>query len=286
VFSPYYRWSRRHGDGDPLNHCSINVALYGDTRAWAMTERGRGAVRRERDWLAVGPSSFAWDGDTLTILLNEVTAPLPSRLRGTVRVRPTPLLDYTVALDDKGRHRWSPIGAAARIEVTLDRPGLNWAGRGYFDSNNGDAPLEDDFTSWTWSRAPIGDGTAILYDVLRRDGSTLGVSILTGRDGSVRDIEPPTPAGLPRTLWRLPRMTRADPGFQPSVLRRLEDAPFYSRSVLSTQLLGQQTMAVHESLSLDRFVTPWTQFCLPFRMPRALRLLKPARAAPTVRTDR
>jgi carotenoid 1,2-hydratase len=248
-----------------------------------MTERGRDALQRERNWLAIGPSSLTWDGDALTIRLDEITAPLPSKLRGTVRVQPTPLIDYTLALDDKGLHRWSPIAASARIEVTLDRPEISWTGRGYFDSNSGDAPLEDDFTSWTWSRAAIGDGTAILYDVLRRDGSTLSASILTDSDGSVRDIEQPPQASLPHTLWRLPQMTRADAGYSPKILQRLEDAPFYSRSVLSTQLLGRQTTAVHESLSLDRFVTPWTQFCLPFRMPRAF---KRARAAPTVRTDR
>ena len=29
VFSPYYAWARRRGPADPLNHCALNVALYG-----------------------------------------------------------------------------------------------------------------------------------------------------------------------------------------------------------------------------------------------------------------
>jgi carotenoid 1,2-hydratase len=284
VFSPYYRWSRLHGNGDPYNHCSVNVALYGDKGAWAMTERGRGAVRREANWLAIGPSSLAWDGETLTIRIDEVTAPLPSRLRGTVRLRPSAMLDVTIPLDAKGRHRWSPIAAAARIDVSMDSPNLNWTGNGYFDSNDGDAALEDGFTSWTWSRAPYQDGAAIFYDVIRRDGSQYGVSILSDGAGKVHELAAPPIADLPKTLWRLPRATRADQGFSPSVLRRLVDAPFYSRSVLSTEVHGQPVTAVHESVSLDRFVTPWTQFCLPFRMPRALRSVTPARVAPAVQT--
>jgi carotenoid 1,2-hydratase len=272
VFSPYYRWTRRHGDGDPLNHCAVNVALYGEGGGrWAMTERGRGSLRRGRDWLSIGPSSLSWDGEALTIRLDEVTAPLPSALRGMVRLRPTALVDQTFCLDAKGRHRWSPIGASARIEVALHPGDLRWSGSGYFDTNSGDEPLEDAFTSWTWSRAPVRDGTAILYDVKRRDGSDYNLSIIADRDGQVQEFERPELAKLPRTLWRMRRETRADPGFHPSVAQSLEDAPFYSRSVLSTRIRGEPVKAVHESLSLDRFVAPWTQMCLPFRMPRALK---------------
>ena len=42
-----------------------------------------------------------------------------------------------------------------------------------------------------------------------------------------------------------------------------EDGPFYSRSLLSTHILGERVPAVHESLSLDRFKAPWVQFLLP-----------------------
>jgi carotenoid 1,2-hydratase len=55
------------------------------------------------------------------------------------------------------------------------------------------------------------------------------------------------------------------------VRRTLEDTPFYARSVLQTRLLGQDAIAVHESLSLDRFRNPIVQAMLPFRMPRARR---------------
>jgi carotenoid 1,2-hydratase len=34
VFSPYYAWARRRGEAPALNHCSINVALYGPLGRW------------------------------------------------------------------------------------------------------------------------------------------------------------------------------------------------------------------------------------------------------------
>jgi hypothetical protein len=48
VFSPYYAWARRpRAQHAPraLDHCAINVALYGPGRGrWAMTERGADRV--------------------------------------------------------------------------------------------------------------------------------------------------------------------------------------------------------------------------------------------------
>ena len=78
----------------------------------------------------------------------------------------------------------------------------------------------------------------------------------------------PSRPRLERTRWRLNGATRADAGSTPKLLQRLEDAPFYARSVLGLRLLGEDTIAVHESLSLDRFKATATQLMLPFRMPR------------------
>jgi carotenoid 1,2-hydratase len=78
VFSPYYAWARRRAPADPQNHCALNVALYGRPGRWAMTERGRGALGAEASALAIGPSSLRWDGNGLTIAIDEVTVPLPS----------------------------------------------------------------------------------------------------------------------------------------------------------------------------------------------------------------
>ena len=198
---------------------------------------------------------------------------MPSRIRGTVRLRPDALAPRTFELDAAGRHRWRPIAPCARVEVELDRPGLSWSGPAYLDTNDGDRPLEDDFVLWDWCRAKLSGGdTAISYNVARRDGTDHSVAIRCEPSGEVRDFDPPPPASLPPTrLWRVPRGTRADAGHAPRHVQTLEDAPFYSRSVISTRLLGEEATAVHESLSLDRFRAGWVQAMLPFKVPRALR---------------
>jgi len=272
VFSPYYAWSRRawsrgRGGGDPLQFCALNAVLYGRPRRWAMTERS--AVDRGARHLAIGPSALHWDGDALTIDIDEVTAPIPSRLRGKVRVHPSAITGRRFMLDDAGRHRWSPIAPVSRVEVELSHPALRWSGPGYLDTNEGDAALETDFVEWDWCRAPMRQGAAILYNATRRVGGGQSLALQVDRHGRVEAFPPPPPAVLPPTrLWRIPRATRADA--TPTVRQTLEDTPFYSRSVIETQLLGERVTAVHESLSLDRFRAPWVQAMLPFRIPRRL----------------
>ena len=270
VFSPWYALARRRGPADPLNHACLNVSLYGAPRRWSMTERPRAAVSRSANHLAIGPSSLEWDGQALTIRIDEVTAPIPSRLRGTVRVIPAAINDRHFTLDAAGRHRWSPIAAVARAEVVLQSPGLSWSGPAYLDTNEGDAPLERDFVEWDWCRAPGPGGTAILYEATRRDGSRQCLFLRATPAGEVEEVEaPPRTALAPSRLWRIPRRTRAEAGA--SVTRTLEDTPFYARSILATQLLGTARTAVHESLVLDRFRLPVVQAMLAFRIPRARR---------------
>ncbi|SDD89172.1 carotenoid 1,2-hydratase [Belnapia rosea] len=260
--------ARRRGPADPLNHCGLNVALYGRKRRWAMTERGRGTVQRGDAQLRIGPSALDWDGATLTIRIEEVTAPVPSRLRGVVRIRPAGINPRRFTLDAAGRHRWQPIAAVARAEVALESPGLRWSGPAYFDTNDGDSPLERDFVDWDWCRAPLREGAAILYNAQRRDGTRQSLALRVDGRGSVQEVAPPPPALLPRTRWGIVRPTGADAGHQPRVMRVLEDAPFYARSVIETHLLGEPALAVHESLSLDRFAALPVQMMLPFRIPR------------------
>ena len=209
-----------------------------------------------------------WDGDGLLIHVEEVTAPIPSRIRGTIRVRPSALTGRSFVLDGAGRHRWSPIAPVSRVEVALSHPALSWSGPGYLDTNDGSAPLEQDFVQWDWCRAPTRDGAAILYNAQRRAAGEQSLALRIDRRGGVDQVAPPPPAPLPRTLWRVARPTRADAGTAPVVRQTLEDTPFYSRSVVDTALFGEQVTAVHESLSLDRFRAPWVQAMLPFRIPR------------------
>jgi carotenoid 1,2-hydratase len=269
VFSPYYAWSRRRGSGDPLNFCAMNVVLYAPGRKhWAMTERGRGAVRQEPTRLTIGPSAMSWDGTSLLVDIDEVTAPRPSRIRGTVGVTPPGIANRTFELDAGGRHRWRVIGPGSQVEVRLEKPDLHWTGTGYLDTNDGDEPMEDRFATWNWSRAHLGRETFVFYDVVGRGEPPRGLALRYDEAGRLTEFAPPPVAPLKSGLWGVARATRAEPGFDAKVERSLEDAPFYTRSVVSSHLEGQAVTAMHESLSLDRFRAPWVQAMLPFKMPR------------------
>lgn len=267
VFSPYYAWSGRR---DPLNHCAFNVALYGaGGHRWAMTERPRGALKCSQSKLSIGPSAITWDGTALTLAIDEVTAPLPSRIRGTVRITPPALNRRQFTLDLAGRHRWRPIAPQARVAVSLNTPALAWSGSAYVDTNSGDEPLEHAFTRWDWSRAHVGADTAVLYDVTHRNGAQTSIAVRFAPEGTSQDFPPPPRVPLANTLWRVKRGTQSDGDAK--VVETLEDAPFYVRSVIAAHLLGQPVTAMHESLDLDRFATNWVKCLLPFRMPRAPR---------------
>ncbi|WP_245325252.1 hydratase [Bradyrhizobium sp. CCH5-F6] len=268
VFSPYYAFARRKGPTDPLNHCAVNVAVYrsGGNR-WAMTERPRGAVIRTMDTFTVGPSHLSWDGESLTINVDEISVPIPGRLRGTIRLVPTAIAQQAFLLNGEGHHRWWPIAPCARVQVRLDHPRLSWEGDGYFDMNCGDAPLEQGFSNWQWSRGAMQDGTVILYEALRRDGSRVDLAMTFDPNGRLQLFEPPPMVELRRTGWRMSRSVRS--ANSAKIVKNLEDAPFYARSVVSARLLGEAVSLMHESLSLDRFKMPIVQAMLPFRMPRA-----------------
>lgn len=275
VFSPYYAWARRQARGQPTrgaeaaNHCALNVALYGATRRWAMTERSAARHRSDPAHLRIGPSQMHWTGSDLVIDIDEVTAPIPSRLKGQVRIRPDALFDMAYPLDAAGHHHWCPVAPCARVEVVFDQPALRWSGSAYLDSNRGTRPLEDDFVRWDWSRARSPDGhTTVLYDVARRAEGPFSLSLAFDPSGSVSPFEAPPRAPLPHSRWRIRRGTRSDNGSTPQITASLEDGPFYARSLLETRLRGITVPAVHESLDLNRFRSPWIQWMLPFRMPR------------------
>ena len=252
------------------DHCAINVCLYSPGQGrWAMTERSRRDVSRSRDVFSVGPSAMRWRGGELEITLDEVANPLPRRVKGRVRVIPAGLSDFAAPLDDGERHRWGPIAPCARVEVDFDEPGLRWQGHGYLDSNEGDEPVSEPFTTWDWLRAPLSDGsTVVVYDVRQlngRDDRVIGTRFWPdGRRAAVKlQVRQP----LPASAWRVPRTVRCERG-DARVLRTLEDTPFYARSVVQAQLCGETVTAMHETLSATRFASPVVQLMLPFRMPR------------------
>jgi carotenoid 1,2-hydratase len=108
-----------------------------------------------------------------------------------------------------------------------------------------------------------------LYNASRRDGSSQSLALQVNRAGEVADMPIPAPAMMPPGFWRVPRPTRSEDG-KAELVRALVDAPFYTRSEIRTRLLGQNAVAVHESLALNRFDNLAVQaLMLPFKVPRA-----------------
>lgn len=264
VFSPYYAWSGRRA---PENHCALNVALYGPAPRWSMTERSAARVSIARERFEVGASSLEWRDDALTIEINERAAPLPLPVRGRVTIRPHALTDRAYAIDADGRHRWRPLAPRSSFDVRFEEPSLRWTGEGYFDSNDGAAPLEEAFRLWNWARLQAaGRPTLVLYDTIPRSSPLRRLALEIDGNGAVRDCE--SPPLRPATRTPVFRMERQAGGEDLKIVRTLEDAPFYSRSLIETTIGGARYRGFHESLCGDRLRSPIVRAMLPFRMPR------------------
>ncbi len=266
VFSPYYALARRRGLADAANHCAMNVALYGDTSRWAMTERGAGALEAGPDQLQIGPSGMRVAGGELVVDFTEICVPLPRQLRGRVRIALGGRTGRRFMLNRQGRHCWSPLAVASRIEVEIDEPRLNWRGHAYVDANRGDAPIADGFRRWHWARAATADGAAILYGGEHRGGGRFGLGLSVSAGGDVAPWPLPPEARLPTSHWGIARAVPSET--PPRLLRTLLDAPFYARSLVEIGHDGARVEAMHESLDLDRLRNPLVLAMLPFKMPR------------------
>jgi len=270
VFSPTYFAARQRDPLTPASSvCAINAVLYhrrGST--WALTEARPESIERRPDLFALSGSTVERSRDALVVHLDERVAPWGRRLRGRVRIDLVHGSKAPFHLDRAADHQWWPIGAKARAEVELDAPSVRFRGSAYHDCNFGRVPLEHTFHSWNWSRADLGDDVAIVYDVRERDGFEQPLGLKLTSTG-VHPLSADTRVPLRRAMWGVERIVRSQG--ETSLLRTLEDTPFYTRSLLRTAFEGRRVTAVHESLSMERFVKPWVQCLLPFRIRRGWR---------------
>ncbi|MFK7791911.1 MAG: hypothetical protein AB8B88_04485 [Devosiaceae bacterium] len=246
----------------------INVALYGPKARWAMTERGRTTLDNGPDHFIVGPSGLHWDSGTLVIDVNEITVPLPSRLKGQICFTPDVGQEQHFTLDSQARHHWWPYAPFGKIEANFESPGLSWSGHGYGDTNTGTAALEVDFSGWTWSRASVDDGAVIFYEPQERSGAHQTIAIHVDRHGKATPYPAPPRVDLKTGVWGVARNTRSEDAAQTRITTTFVDAPFYTRDALQMVLDGKPCPTVHESLNLDRFASPIVKLMLPFKMPR------------------
>jgi len=251
------------------------VALYGPKARWAMTERGKDALNDGPDHFAVGPSALHWEGDTLVIDVNEITVPLPSRLKGQIRFTPDVGQNEHFALDTTERHHWWPYAPFGHIKAQFDKPDLSWEGHGYADTNTGTAALEADFSGWTWSRATVDDGAVMFYEPQERAGAHKTIAFHVGSDGTLTHRQAPPRVDLKKGFWGVARNTRSEDASQTRITQTFVDAPFYTRDALQMVLDGKPCPAVHESLNLNRFASPIVKMMLPFKMPRRANWMHP-----------
>ncbi|MAW88474.1 MAG: carotenoid 1,2-hydratase [Phyllobacteriaceae bacterium] len=275
VFSTWYHFAGRR---DPDNHVALNVVLYtpqGDY--WAMTERGRHSQARSSSRFRIGPSMVQHVDGGLVIDFDEIAPPFPPRrlrprrLRGRIVLTPRLECGTTFALDPEGRHKWWPVAPAARVRVESNvLAGGGWEGSGYHDLNWGTRPLETDFRGWDWSRGQTPDGGAmVLYDARLRDGTRRNLALRFSGDGTPpAAFDVPERKPLKRGWWGVEGGIACDADSQPRILRALEDTPFYTRSVVETEIGGETRSMMHETLDCGRLANPVVRLMLPFRMPR------------------
>lgn len=265
--------ARASGLASPDAHVASNVCLYGPRARWALNER-QSDITREHDMLQIARTSWAWTGSSLDITLYEGTTqlrqryatPLRPRIVGSVRLIPETVHETVYALDGHGQHVWCPVAPRARVEVDLREPRLSWRGRGYHDVNMGTEPLEHEFARWSWSRVSDARSTVVTYDVAPRETAPIALRF---SGNNVESIAMPSSHALTTSRWGVARNAHADDGLTPKLASALEDTPFYTRSLIDTQCGGVRGLAMHESVDLARFVQPWVQFLLPFRMQRS-----------------
>ena len=256
-----------------MAHCALNVALYGEVSRWAMTERNRAACDRDRDYFQIGPSSVSCTDIGLSWKVNEIANPLPRRLKGEVFADMGKGWHPDVfSLTSDAAHRWGPLQPRARVRVRFEQPALDWEGWAYIDANEGDEAINEGFNDWDWSRAHLADhSTAVLYDVRSRDMNAQSSQVLALRFAPGQRPEPFSAGirqSLGKTAWGIERHSFGDASHLTRLEQTLEDTPFYARSVIRANMLGQDVIAMHETLDARRFASPWVQALLPWRMPR------------------
>nr|WP_284739312.1 carotenoid 1,2-hydratase [Rhizobium sp. CG5] len=242
-----------------------------------MTERGQASLSRDAQRLAIGDSAIELCGETLVIRFAETALPWPGHsawpkaISGTIEIAPDTNCREVFSLDHEGHHLWSPRMPRARATIACAAlPGGGWQGRAYHDMNFGDRPIEQDFIGWDWARGSDGaeGDTVIFYDAKLRSGERRRLALRSAGAQGLEPIAMPQRRALPKAFWGVRGGIACDAQEQPKMVRRLEDSPFYTRSLVETVLNGRPLAMVHETLDCRRLSNPLVRLMLPLRMPR------------------
>lgn len=266
VFSPHYARAREQGQLDPTRHLAINLALYGQKRAWVFTEAPAGPQSLTPSTLSVGNNTWRQTPEGVQLDIDDRTVPWGRRVRGRILLRGQRIVaNGAYKLDARGRHHWQPVMPVGRIEVDMQMPKLRWQGHAYHDLNWGDEPVAQGFSAWSWMRVTRGPYTDILYAPKPQRGPAIqGVSLRCDAQGRVTPIPFPTLQPLARSGWGL-----GGEGFGVGAkVRIVEDTPFYRRATWPLSGKAGGGVAMHETLDLQRWGQPWVQQLMRFRLRR------------------
>jgi carotenoid 1,2-hydratase len=113
-----------------------------------------------------------------------------------------------------------------------------------------------------------GGRTSVIYDVREKNAQENVLALTFNPNGTIDHFEPPPRQALPKTIWGIQGHMRNQSPEGLEVVQVLENTPFYTRSVLNSELLGEKVLSFHETLSVPKLTLTSTQFMLPWRMPR------------------
>ncbi len=235
---------------------------------WSMTRRGGDEIMRWPRALVIGLNTVFWSGTALSLGIDDVTAPLPGRIRGVVHVHLAALPDHRIPLDAPGLHRWRPFAPCARVSVAMERPACAWEGVGWADAHEGDVPLDETFLDWSRSRTRPGGTSVVMHELRLRDGGIARAAYRVDAAGGIERCETERAAALPPTRWRLERRVPADTGAA-RIIATLADTPLYARTLAEAPLHGEQARILHETLSFERLRRGWGRLLLSMRSPPA-----------------
>jgi carotenoid 1,2-hydratase len=262
-FSPSYRRATHASKRpDPLEHAALNVVIHERRRSCFALIEDR-AHHRDRHSVELTSSRVMWSGGRVTWEIRERTAWTRSPIRGLVEVTPRVSSTAAIPLDSRGTHLWRPLAPLARVRATFTSPGFDFDGHGYLDSNRGDRPLEQGLAPWSWMHSVSSGSIDVRYDVVGRPPVTLGTA------GHPVPADPSdTVHRLPTSRWGLPRCVRLPVGADVAIVRTLEDAPFYVRSLVRIERGRRSVLAVHETMDPVRLAHPLSQWMIPWRSHR------------------
>lgn len=269
-FLPNYLSRARAGHGDPArSRPSLNLAIYRNRkRAFYLLQE-----YPEHEATMDGAGNFRFGDTTMSrprpdLVRIDFNALLPGtaqRLEGTLEIEgpPARLGDGTEPSPDFA-HRWTPVLGPSRARglLKVGQDNFQIDGPGYHDRNEGTHRFDDlGIEHWSWGRLVHPERTAIWYLCYSKSGPPVAWGAELLADGEIRihemeaELEGPRKGAFGLRTWE--RVILREPGRSEAWLKaeigpRVDDGPFYARSVVTVEADGRSGPGLAEWIVPDR----------------------------------